>query len=354
MSITSFIGPFPTDYAIPSDCDNISSNSIAGFDFKSSCLPEDFDGDPTAYYSPGTVCPGGYTAREDCTRTGGATTTVTCCPVRGDIELWCVSDPGSLEGPWESMYCTWSAGDEATVLLVTSDSSTMGVTMSGGQGINAYGLKMVYESSDLETSTSTPSETSEPTTEAAATTGPSETAAEQSASSTTSASTDDDGGLSTAAITAIAVVIPVVLLALGIGLFLFIRRRKQQASAIHEIANHEPKHYPDGSATVSTSGATGYSSPHSGTGAIHGPIGVNTGAAVRHNPHSNELYGDMAHSPYQASPPQELSGESYVAELPAGSPPPPPSKSPSFNVAVGTTPSPLSDTGKGQGYYHRG
>lgn len=336
MSITSFVGPFPTDFAVPSDCSAISSNSIAGFDFKSSCLPEDFNPDTTAYYSPGTACPSGYTAQEDCTRTSGDSTTVTCCPVRGDIELWCVSEPSSLEGPWVSMQCTWSAGNEATVLLVTSDSSTMGVTMSGGQGINAYGLRMVYESSDLETSTSTPSSTSRQGTAPDATGSPFETATDDSSStiSATGSPNAEDSGLSTGAIAAISVIIPVVLIALGLGLFFFIRRRKQQSSANAAIANHESK-YPD--QPGSSPGTISYSSPQSGV-----------------NPRSGELYGDMAHSPYQTPAPQEMPAHSFAVELPAGTPPPPPSKSPSVNVAVGVTPSPLSEKGIHQEYFHRG
>lgn len=350
MSITSFVGPFPTDFAVPTDCSAISSNSIAGFDFKSSCLPDDFNPDTTAYYSPGTGCPSGYTAQKDCTRTNGVQTTVTCCPVRGDIELWCVSEPESLEGPWVSMQCTWSAGDEEKVLLVTSDSTTMGVTMSGGQGINAYGLRMVYESSDLETSTSTPSETAKPETGADVTGGPSETATNDSSSSTASAdSADDDAGLSTGAIAAIAVVIPIVLISLGLGLFFFLRRRKQQSSAANAaIAKHDSK-YPE--QAESTAGSTGYNSPQTSM-ALQTGTAPQTGTAQ--DPSSGELYGDMAHSPYHTSPPQELPAQSYVVELPADTPPRPPPKSPPYSAAAEVTPSPMSEDGKSHEYFHRG
>lgn len=216
--------------------------------------------------------------------------------------------------------------------------------MSGGQGINAYGLRMVYESSDLETSTSTPSETSRPETGADATSGPSATATNDSSASTASADDvdDDDAGLSTGAIAAIAVVIPVVLISIGLGLFFFLRRRKQQSSANAAIANHDTK-YPDQAESIS--GTTGHSSPQTGAAVA---------ASTTDNVRSGELYGDMAHSPYQTSPPQELPAQSYVVELPADTPPQPPPKSSSFSVAADVTPSPMSEGGKSQGYFYRG
>lgn len=263
MSITSFQGPFPTSFSSPPRCSDLTSNSIVGFDFASSCLPKDFNPDPTAYYSPGTKCPSGYTAQDSCTRSSGQTSTMTCCPVRSDLIMWCVDDPKTLSGAWESMFCTWSAGEHETVLLVTVDeTSTPAVTMSGADGINAHGLRMVYESSDLSTST---------------------TAA--TATDTTSSDPGSSGGLSTGAKAAIGVVIPVVVIALAIGLFFLYRRRKQRYGAVGAA---------EGAAELPTEDKTG----------------GHTVAA------SSELHGSSGMSYPGAMEPQEMPAQTFVPELP--------------------------------------
>lgn len=93
--------------------------------------------------------------------------------------------------------------------------STTAVTVGSPAGINALGVRMVYQSTDL-----------------AATSGTS-TAAPTGPTSTGPAGIDDGSGagLSTGAIIAIAVIIPVVAIAVAAGLFLFIRRRKQAQKA---------------------------------------------------------------------------------------------------------------------------
>ncbi|KAM0426202.1 hypothetical protein ACHAPT_008552 [Fusarium lateritium] len=275
MTSTSIVGPFPTDYSPGTTCNAISSRTVVGVDFATSCLPDDFDPAPTAYYSPGTACPSGYTAQRSCTRSasGDDKTTVTCCPERNGIKMWCVSEPQSLSGPWESLYCTWSAGDEQTVLLVTTvvsgTESTTAVTMRGGDGINAYGLKMIYEPSDIASTSAT--------TTADTTTADETTDATAPPAETSSGGGGNDGGIGTGGIVAIAVVIPVVVIGALIGAFFWWRRRKNRSTAV-------PSEDPD---------ATKELPPSQGV---------------------SELYGTQ-------SVPQELDTSSaYVSELPGDGP----------------------------------
>lgn len=287
----SIVGPLPTDYSPGTTCNAISSQIVVGVDFATSCLPDDFDPAPTAYYSPGTACPSGYTAQRSCTRSNSRDdrTTVTCCPERNGIKMWCVADPKTLEGPWESLFCTWSAGESRTVLLVTTlvsgSESTSAVTMSGGDGINAYGLKMVYEASDIAKTSATT--TSDATTSAQAT--PAETSENPELPPEPSASGDgggsnngggggNNGGIGTGGIVAVAVVIPLLVIGALIGGFFWWRRRKNRQTSV-------PTDDPDAAKELPTPG--------------HG---------------MSELYGTQAI-------PQELpTSSSYVSELPGDSP----------------------------------
>ncbi|KFA72194.1 hypothetical protein S40288_06032 [Stachybotrys chartarum IBT 40288] len=278
MSITSFIGPFPTDYSLPAQCSGYTRRDIIALDLAPSCLPDDFKTESTAYYSPGTACPSGYTAVESCTRsTDSVTTTVTCCPVRGDMTMWCVEEAASLFSVWTNMLCTWSAGETESVILYTSESGgstvTAAETLSGGGGVNAYGLKMVFEASDLARSTSarpsrTTSTSAEPTAEAsparntentsgqaparsssaeasAQTSAPSRTlVADQSAGTEAGtvqgSSRGGSSSLGPGAIAAIAVVVPLVLIAALAGAWFWYRRRKQQLA--YGTMPDDPKH----------------------------------------------------------------------------------------------------------------
>ncbi|KAF4965933.1 hypothetical protein FSARC_6320 [Fusarium sarcochroum] len=221
--MSSIIGPFPTKYSPGRDCAAVTSNSVIGIDFATSCLPDDFDPAPSAYYSPGIACPSGYSAQKSCTRSSGSgdKTTVTCCPQRSDIDMWCVEDPGTLSGVWESLFCTWSAGNQEKVVLITTDingtDSATTVTMSGAEGINAFGLRMVYEPTDIP---NTDASTTDAST-SGATNEPAQTSFEDGG---------NGAGISTGGIIAIAVVIPVVIIAALIGAFIWWRRRKHRST----------------------------------------------------------------------------------------------------------------------------
>ena len=278
MSAVSILGPFPTSFAPDGSCTAVSSEDVVGIDFATTCLPKKFNHATNAYYSPGTVCPSGYTAQKACTRSSGSSTTITCCPVRTniDVTMQCVTDAAKLSSVWKEMLCTWSAGNDETVILVTTVSNgtteVPAITMSGGDGINAYGLKMIYEASDLTTSTSAASTSAE-------------TSEETGAAATTSPAANDDSsssGISTGAKAAIGVVIPLVVIAVLLGVFFWYRRRKQRYGAVNAAATDDDAH-----------------------------------KDIKELPPNNtisELYGT------QQSPPSELAAPAIVSELPADVP----------------------------------
>ncbi|KAJ4266510.1 hypothetical protein NW762_004497 [Fusarium torreyae] len=245
--MSSIVGPFPTKFSPGRECTAVTSDSVVGIDFATACLPDDFDPAPSAYYSPGIECPSGYTAQKSCTRSSGddEKTTVTCCPQRNNINMWCVEDPGTLSGPWESLFCTWSAGNKQTVILVTTSvsgtESTTAVTMNGGEGINAFGLRMIYEPSDIP---NTEASTTDASTTAASTTAASTSGATNEPAQTSSGDSNDSGGISTGAIAAIAVVIPIVVIAALVGAFIWWRRRRRQTPGVVAEDPNAPKELP--------------------------------------------------------------------------------------------------------------
>ncbi|KAF9875108.1 hypothetical protein CkaCkLH20_07374 [Colletotrichum karsti] len=216
--ISSFpFRPLTTQFVRPTYCDAIYNGNIYMIDPQENCLPESHSKQETAYYSPGYVCPEGYmTARVD-NKGVHSITTVTCCPTRSDIILSAL-DPATLSGQWVDLFCTWIAPEATRIDIVhTAGTSTWTqqeyVTSPGG--VNAYGVRMVYQSTDLAaTATATVSATS-----TGNVTVPQETNAP---------------ALSTGASIAIAAVVPVVVLAL-IGGALFWWWRKRQASKYNRV-----------------------------------------------------------------------------------------------------------------------
>lgn len=179
-------------------------------------------------------------------------TTVTCCPYRGDITLGCVT-PSTLSNVWETLFCTWIAPESGTVVSVTlsedGTTSTEAVTMGSPGGINALGVRMVYQSSDLAAASGTNTATS---------TGATNTGA--------AGGTDDSSaGLSTGVTIAIAVIVPVVVMAIAAGLFFFIRKRKQAQKAQQpgEAAEGMPRDYNKNGYSAVATGAGGYYDPKS-------------------------------------------------------------------------------------------
>ncbi|KAK3363134.1 hypothetical protein B0T25DRAFT_31407 [Lasiosphaeria hispida] len=193
------------------------------FDDRLACLPSGFSKDATAFFSPGIFCPSGYRSACSDNLGVGSIETIVCCPTRGDITLSCVHTT-SLKEEWKDMFCTWIApGSPGTKLTVTSsrgDQTTFTTvdTVESPGGINAYGVRMVRQSTDVsDHSTVTSSPLSSSTTQS------------PSSSTTTSNITTTSSSLSTGAAVAIGVTIAVVVLAVVAGgFFLWWRRRHQQ------------------------------------------------------------------------------------------------------------------------------
>ncbi|TFA98231.1 hypothetical protein CCMA1212_010058 [Trichoderma ghanense] len=245
--VTSFpFNPLTTTFTRPSDCDGIFASSfLSGIDFSSSCVPKGFHTDETSYFSPGLICPSGYYSA--CHDNIGAKTitTVTCCPTYGtDVSLSCVT-ASTLRSVWSTLFCTWIAPDgDGTVLPMTVSNGGTTSTVQGGftapGGLNAYGIRMVYQKTDTETTTMATTRTSPTGSEATTATNTGLPGKTSEASS---------GGLSSGAKAAIGVgvAVPIFVVGLALGLFFWWwRRRKQynrvragQATPPTELAGHE-------------------------------------------------------------------------------------------------------------------
>jgi len=228
--ITSFPRvPLTTTFTPPSDCSGIYfSGDIFVIGASTSSLPSSFNTAPTSYFSPGIACPSGYSTACHDTTGVKSITTVTCCPVREDVALSCVPDPLALRGVFSTLFCTWIAPSPTKLSITLSDNgvtSTSVANVESPGGVNAMGIRMVYQSTDLSSSASTKTPASNTAT---TTSAPSST----KSSPPTSSATSSPSGLSTGAKVAIGVVIPLVVLAVLAGLFFWWRRRSQRYKAV--------------------------------------------------------------------------------------------------------------------------
>ncbi|KAF9774940.1 hypothetical protein IL306_006995 [Fusarium sp. DS 682] len=222
--------PFQTsDFDPPSSCSGIyldtggryTIDAIFTIGNDRECLPKRFSAASTAFYSPGTACPTGYTAQPQCSRNDGVRTitTVTCCPYSGDMTLACIEDSLPRPDRSELQFCTWMAGVKTIVNVTLSESAggsltTTGITLTGSEGVNAYGIRYVYQASDL---------------------GPASTTESTSTGKVAGQTSSADGGstvskgLSTDGIIAVAVVVSVVTIAAVVGLLSWWRHRKRHS-----------------------------------------------------------------------------------------------------------------------------
>ncbi|KAK1997470.1 hypothetical protein LX36DRAFT_657530 [Colletotrichum falcatum] len=316
--------PLPTaDFSPPAaSCAGIYlTNNVYAIDNDQKCLPNKFNGASTAFYSPGTACPTGYTAQPQCSRNGGvrSITTVTCCPYRGDMTLSCVEDDMTLAGVWETQFCTWMAGPATVVDITRTDDGTVAtqaVTMRNRDGVNAWGIRMVYQESDL-----VPKTTSAATTSATATTGTGTGTATATGTGTTPTPTGDDSdggdGLGTGAIIGVAVVVPVVLIAAFVGLFLWWRRRKHRYAGVKPIDTTPTAPEMDGQSPMgSTQSAYAYAYQHQHQHPPPVQEMTGTGVGEYYNNNSNEKVlanPGWAHPTHVA----ELGTGEGLTELPA-------------------------------------
>lgn len=206
--------PLTTTFTRDEECSGIHrSGFVSGVDIQTSCLPSGFDPEPTAFFSPGLECPAGYVnACHDHTGVESITT-VTCCPKVEDITLSCVT-ASTLKDEFTNLFCTWIAPKEITRMPITLSengvTSTDTVTYKSPDGLNAYGVRMVYQSSDLDPAKETdPADADQPT-------------------GNPDDDGGDDGGLSTGGKIAVGVVVPVVVIAFAAAAFLFWRRLRNK------------------------------------------------------------------------------------------------------------------------------
>ena len=252
--VSSFAyNPLTTTFSRPQDCSSIySSNYLFGIDLSPSCMPSSFtSNDVSFYFSPGLMCPSGYVnACQD--HTGVASiTTITCCPTfESDVTLSCVTT-STLQGAWSTLFCTWIApgipGTSLPVVTVNNGITSAveeGFTSAGG--LNAFGVRMVYQSSDLETTSSTSSLS--PTTGSRTTTVTTSSASGSGTPGTVAVG--GSSGMSSGAKIAVGVVIPVVVLALIGGLCWFWRRQRGANTNNSNIPGKESRQELPGHPTI--------------------------------------------------------------------------------------------------------
>lgn len=222
-AITSFPrNPLTTTFSRPAECTGIYMSLFLNMvDLQSTCLPDGLSTQSDAYFSPGIACPSGYvSACHD--NTGVASqTTVTCCPtLDSDVTLSCV-DTRTLRSVWSTLFCTWIAPRTTSlpVTLVNNGiTSTRSIQFKSPGGLNAFGVRMVYQKTDLDEATATATGSRS----TGRTSDPSESAAQNPPP-------EVGAGLSIGATIAIGVVVPVVVLAVLAGLLAwFCRRRRRQ------------------------------------------------------------------------------------------------------------------------------
>ncbi|KAK4127228.1 hypothetical protein N657DRAFT_653516 [Parathielavia appendiculata] len=272
LVITSFPSvPLTTTFTRPSsDCGALyspRSPPLYVIDNEPSCLPAGFSTSNSAFfYSPGIACPSGYwTACHD--TTGVSTiTTVTCCPTYGDISLSCVPDPLSLSEVWETLFCTWIAPQSTgTVVTVTKSvdgrTSTVTEPVTWPGGINAYGVRMVHQSTDRKTPSTTATSASNDSPKTLSTSTTSASLDPSSSNSSTPGNTD----FPTGAKAAIGVVVPLVVLGALLAALLFWRRKRkqqQQGQPLSPPLDHhhqqQPQQYYDHHGSPPPAGAEHY------------------------------------------------------------------------------------------------
>ena len=140
------------------------------------------------------------------------------------MKLSCVQ-PSSLQGPWENLFCTWLATESTNLALTISDKGVTSTTtepFTSPQGINAFGVRMVYESTDLSDLSSTSSTSPIPHTTSTKN-------AQPTASPTATVGADS---LSRGAKIGIGVAVPLVVIgAVLLALFLWRKRAKHSTGA---------------------------------------------------------------------------------------------------------------------------
>ena len=235
--ITSFPrNPLTETFTPPSDCNGVYLSIVYMIAPSTTCLPPSAGLKASQYFSPGLICPTGYASACHDTLGVNSITTVTCCPFWNDITLSCA--PTDKSEVWSTLHCTWNPAKSSTVMVTLSkDSRTSSslVPFTSPEGINAFGVRMVYQSTDLITSTSSTSSSTQTSNTGSTTSLPTSNTSPLPASNTSqvpsSSSTSTNSGLSTGAKAAIGIVVPLVALVMLAALFFWWKRRRQYKDA---------------------------------------------------------------------------------------------------------------------------
>ncbi|KAK4200213.1 hypothetical protein QBC40DRAFT_280452 [Triangularia verruculosa] len=306
FSISSFpFRPLTTAYSRPPLCNGIYlPRNIWVMDDDPTCLPPGFDTESTSFFSPGVACPSGYWSACSDSKGVSTITTVTCCPTyRSDISLSCV-DPATLSGMWRDQFCTFKARWTGAVVTVTLSNeakpSTRTTTFTSPQGINAFGVRMVYQTTDISPITTEPPITT------SLSTGQLDVVNTSSAPDSSPPPASSSSSLSTGAIVAISVLVP--LFGILVGLEFFLWWRKRAALAISSQPGHPP---PGGQ----TSESPGYGVSHSQQTGYQQQTHLYDGATYVLPP-QYETYPKEMPSAYSVAAEMPVTGNGH-AELPA-------------------------------------
>ncbi|KAK3355404.1 hypothetical protein B0H65DRAFT_413955 [Neurospora tetraspora] len=203
LVVTSFPRvPLTTKFDLPDDCYGVQSDDVYLMDQHTSCLPSGWSPAETAFFSPGLICPEGYTSA--CHDNGGVSTitTVTCCPQRGDVALQCVVEPTQLASSLSNYNCRWEAPAAGFTTDVTKSPNgktiTEHVTLKSPDAFHGYGVRMVYQSTDKLTTGTTGTRTANGTSAA--------TSAKTTASASPSSSSVPAASNSTISTTAVVII----------------------------------------------------------------------------------------------------------------------------------------------------
>ncbi|KND86745.1 hypothetical protein TOPH_08606 [Tolypocladium ophioglossoides CBS 100239] len=234
-AVTSFaLNPLTTTFSRPADCTGVyQSLFLTMMDLQTTCLPKGFKSQSDAYFSPGIACPSGYvSACHDNTRVASQTT-VTCCPtLNSNISLSCVT-ASTITGLWSTLFCTWiapPASKQASLPVTVSNNGVTSTEMRGFQspgGINAFGVRMVYQKTDVVIAAATTNATT------ALSTGP---AGSDGSEPILGSSSSSSSNLSTGAIAAIGVVIPLLVIGILAGALLWWRWRRRQHAQVESLS----------------------------------------------------------------------------------------------------------------------
>ncbi|KAI0100747.1 hypothetical protein GGR51DRAFT_343553 [Nemania sp. FL0031] len=254
ITALSNLGALPTNFALGSSCTSKLNDvykvftESPGYYYllqgpveQTSCYPSGYNAASTQYYSPAR-CPTGFTSACQSTNIAGTVseTVVTCCPTQADY-----SCQTTLEYVWQSTLGCATDVDTATSTTWTVTQVTDGttsVTTSPGftGGMNAYGIKVGFQSTDFRSTTTT---TTKKTTTKATTTARTTKATTTSTGTHSSSSSSKTKKKKTSGGVIAGIVIGVIagVAAIAAVIFALVRKRNKDKEVAEVINTYEPK-----------------------------------------------------------------------------------------------------------------